>query len=83
MSWMISGVRVPSEVTDDEAEVSLPFSRLMWLKAKEVEDVPIEAVVVDLKQHKIKFNKYFFKSIWNRLTLREVEETNRLLLFLT
>lgn len=44
---MISGVNVPSEVTEDEADVSLPLSRLIWLK--EVEDVPIEAVVVDLK----------------------------------
>lgn len=43
---MMSGVKVPSEVTEDDAEVSLPFSLLRWLK--DVDDVPIEAVVVDL-----------------------------------
>lgn len=48
ISCMMSGVKVPSEVTEDDAEVSLPFSLLMWLK--DVEDVPIEAVVVDLKR---------------------------------
>jgi hypothetical protein len=46
MSWIMSGVRVPSEVTEDEAEVSRPFSRRAC--ESEVEDVPIEAVVVDL-----------------------------------
>jgi hypothetical protein len=44
---MMSGVKVPSEVTEDDAEVSLPFNLLIWLN--DVEDVPIEAVVVDLK----------------------------------
>lgn len=49
ISCMISGVNVPSDVTEDEAELSRPLNRLMWLK--EVDDVPIEAVVVDLRMY--------------------------------
>lgn len=48
ISCMMSGVKVPSEVTEEEAEVSLPLRRLAWLN--EVEDVPIDAVVVDLSK---------------------------------
>lgn len=44
---MISGVKVPSEVTEDEADVSRPLNLRTW--HKDVDDVPMEAVVVDLK----------------------------------
>lgn len=43
----MSGVSVPSEVTEDEVDVSRPLKRLTWLN--DVEEVPIEAVVVDLR----------------------------------
>ena len=47
MSWIMSGVRVPSDVTDDEADVSRPLSRRTC--DSDVEEVPSEAVVVDLQ----------------------------------
>ena len=47
MSCMMSGVNVPSEVTEDEVDVSRPLKRLTWLN--DVDEVPIEAVVVDLQ----------------------------------
>lgn len=49
ISCIISGVNVPSDVTEDEVDVSRPLNRLTWLR--DVDDVPIEAVVVDLRKY--------------------------------
>lgn len=47
MSWMMSGVSVPSEVTEEEADVSRPLNLRTW--HKDVDEVPMDAVVVDLE----------------------------------
>lgn len=55
MSWIMSGVNVPSDVTDDDADMSLCFGRRTW--DNDVDDVPIDAVVVDLRKklHSVHF----------------------------